>query len=131
MRSVSVNRTQQRAWNCPMGDKSVILSRKEENRAYEAVVAAVCNQLRRNVDGLEECRIEPARSMMELGASSLDIIEIVSATMRELAIRVPRAELVGLRNIDGLVHKLVAVAKKKNDPRVLPEACQLAGQSHR
>jgi len=45
-------------------------------------------------------------SMKDLGASSLDIVEIVSCSMRELRVRVPRAELSKLTNIGGLVDLL-------------------------
>lgn len=45
-------------------------------------------------------------SMKDLGASSLDIVEIVSCSMRELRVRVPRAELSKLTDIGGLVDLL-------------------------
>ena len=45
-------------------------------------------------------------SMKDLGASSLDIVEVVSCSMRELRVRVPRSELSKLTNIGGLVDLL-------------------------
>jgi acyl carrier protein len=54
----------------------------------------------------------PARSLRELGARSLDILEIVSASMKTLKIKVPRAELNGISNIDGLVDLLHTHAQK-------------------
>lgn len=69
----------------------------------EEVLATVIKHIRENVDGLEDVEIDPASSMAEYDASSLDIVEIVSASMRELQIRVPRTELVKCQNINDLV----------------------------
>jgi acyl carrier protein len=65
------------------------------------------------VDDLTEADIDTSRSMKELGANSLDIVEVVSCSMRELRVKVPRSELSKLTNIDGLVDLLYAVAQAK------------------
>jgi len=52
-------------------------------------------------------------SMKDLGASSLDIVEVVSCSMRELRVRVPRAELAKLEDIGGLVDLLHRSALEK------------------
>jgi acyl carrier protein len=62
-----------------------------------------------NVDGLSPEDIDPSKSMLDLGASSLDVVEIVSATMRELRVGVQRTELVKLKNINELADLLYAV----------------------
>lgn len=46
-------------------------------------------------------------SMKDLGATSLDIVEVVSCSMRELKVRVPRSELAKISDIGGLVDLLV------------------------
>jgi acyl carrier protein len=51
-------------------------------------------------------KINPTVSMKDLGINSLDIVEVVSCSMRELKIKVPRSELSKLTNIDGLVDML-------------------------
>ena len=79
----------------------------------EHVLAVVTKHLMEAVDGLDAAAIEPMRSMKDLGANSLDIVEVVSRSMRELKVKVPRSELAKLTNIDGLVdtlHKAAAVA---------------------
>ena len=38
---------------------------------------------------------------------NLDIIEVVSCSMRELNIKIPRAELADIKNIDGLADKFM------------------------
>jgi acyl carrier protein len=55
--------------------------------------------------------VDPAKvtrevSMADLGATSLDIVEVVSCSMRELRVRVPRSELSKLKSIGGLVELL-------------------------
>jgi acyl carrier protein len=66
------------------------------------------------VDGLTPEKVDPKLSMKDLGANSLDIVEVVSSSMRELKIKIPRSELVKLTNVDGLVdllHAKASVAK--------------------
>ena len=67
------------------------------------ILDGVVKQLRNNVDGLEETEIDPALSMAEYGATSLDIVEVVSASMRDLGLRIPRTRLGKLKNIGDLV----------------------------
>ena len=77
------------------------------------VEAIVKKHLLEVVDDLKEDAIDTSRSMKELGANSLDIVEVVSCSMRELKVKVPRAELSKLTNIDGLVDLLVSVVQAK------------------
>jgi acyl carrier protein len=42
-------------------------------------------------------------SMRDFGADSLEIVEVVSRSMKQLQIRVPRRELMGLENLGELV----------------------------
>ena len=63
----------------------------------------VLKHVRENVDGLEGVDIDTRKSMAEYSASSLDIVEVVSASMRELQIGVPRTRLSDVKNIDELV----------------------------
>jgi len=72
----------------------------------EDVLAVVVKHLANAVDGLDAATIDPQRSLKEYGANSLDIVEVVSGAMRELKVKVPRAELNKLTNIDGLVDLL-------------------------
>ena len=57
--------------------------------------------------------IDPSMAMKDLGINSLDIVEVVSASMRELKVKVPRSELSKLTNIDGLVDMLYHAAAEK------------------
>ena len=63
--------------------------------------------------GFEGVEIDPSKSMKDLGANSVDIVEVVSCSMRELKVKVPRSELNKLTDINALVDMLheYAVAK--------------------
>ena len=55
---------------------------------------------------IDEEKITPNVSMKDLGASSLDMVEVVSCSMRELGVRVPRQELSSIKDIQGLADLL-------------------------
>lgn len=72
-------------------------------------------------EDLTEDQIDPTKSMKDLGVNSLDIVEVVSCSMRELKVKVPRSELSELTNIDGLVDILCqALAQKAQAPVLNP-----------
>ncbi|MCC6749675.1 MAG: acyl carrier protein [Deltaproteobacteria bacterium] len=69
----------------------------------QEVFEVVCKHLTTIVPTIPKESVVHDASMRDLGASSLDIVEVVSCSMRELRVRVPRAELQGLKNIGQLV----------------------------
>lgn len=77
----------------------------------DQIMAVVLKHIRLNVDNIDGVQIDPSRSMVDYSASSLDIVEVVSASMRELQIRVPRTELIKLKNINELVDLFADKAK--------------------
>jgi len=79
----------------------------------DEILSIVKRHLMDNVEDLDEKAIDPARSMKDLGANSLDIVEVVSCSMRELKVKVPRAELAKLTNMNGLVDLLLKYAMEK------------------
>lgn len=83
----------------------------------EHVYAVVTKHLLETIDDLHEDQIDPVRSMKDLGANSLDIVEVVSLSMRELKVKVPRGELAKLSNLDGLVDLLYTVANEVPEAR--------------
>ena len=76
----------------------------------EHILSVVKKYIREALEDVDVERIDTSLSMKDLGANSLDIVEVVSRTMRELRIKVPRSELSKLSNIDGLVDLLHEVA---------------------
>lgn len=69
----------------------------------EEILAVIKKHLVDAVDDLDPNTIELQKSMKDYGANSLDLVEVVSRTMRELKVKVPRSELAKLTNIEGLV----------------------------
>ena len=82
------------------------------NVTREHILQVVKKHVMATVDGLPEAAFDPSKSMKDLGANSLDMVEVVSCAMRELKVKVPRSELGKLTNVDGLVDLLCAVATK-------------------
>lgn len=79
----------------------------------DEIQGVVLKYLARAVDEIDPATVDTSRSMKDLGANSLDIVEVVSSTMREIRVKVPRKELNGLTNIDGLVDMLHERAQAK------------------
>ncbi len=69
----------------------------------EEILAVIKKHLADAVDDVEVDAIDPKKSMMDYGANSLDLVEVVSRSMRELKVKIPRSELNNLENIEGLV----------------------------
>ena len=81
----------------------------------EQIVSVVRKHLADVVGDLNPSDIDTSQSMKDLGATSLDIVEVVSLTMRELKVKVPRSELGKLTNMNGLVDLLYASLQQKAD----------------
>ena len=60
-----------------------------------------------NFDDVKAEAIDPQKSMKDYGANSLDMIEVVSCSMRELNIKIPRTELADINNIEDLADKFL------------------------
>jgi len=65
-------------------------------------------------DEFDEADFDASISMKDMGANSLDIVEVVSCTMRDLKVKVPRSELSKLATVDDLVDLLYKVVAEKN-----------------
>jgi acyl carrier protein len=77
----------------------------------EKVIEVIAENIKENLDDLENETIDPMKSMKDYGANSLDMIEVVSCSMRELNLKVPRAELADIENIDQLADKFMEYAE--------------------
>ncbi len=84
----------------------------------EDVLAVVKKHILDISEDLTEDQIDPVKSMKDLGINSLDIVEVVSGSMRELKVKVPRTELSKLTNIDALVDLLYQTANQKGPATV-------------
>ena len=79
----------------------------------EDVLEVVKRHLVDTIEELEGVEIDPVKSMKDLGANSLDIVEVVSCSMRELKVKVPRSELNTLESIEQLVDILHKAVEEK------------------
>ena len=85
----------------------------------EEIFAVLKKHIYGQLEGeIQESDIALNKSIMDLGANSLDIVEIVSNTIRELRIKVPREELVTVKNIQGLVDKFFEYRESKKHDSV-------------
>jgi len=73
----------------------------------EEVIEVIKKNIADNLDDVEAESIDPQKSMKDYGANSLDMIEVVSCSMRELNIKIPRSELADIKNIDELAQKFM------------------------
>ena len=73
----------------------------------DEVITVIKKNIVNNIDDVKEEEIDPQKSMKDYGANSLDIIEVVSCSMREMKIKIPRAELAEIENIDQLADKFM------------------------
>ena len=80
----------------------------------EQVIEVIKKNIASNIDDIDPATIDPQKSMKDYGANSLDMIEVVSTSMRDLKIKVPRSELADINNIDQLANKFVEHLNKAN-----------------
>ncbi len=78
----------------------------------EQVIEVIKKNIAANIDDIDLAAIDPQKSMKDYGANSLDMIEVVSTSMRDLKIKVPRSELADINNIDQLATKFLEYANK-------------------
>ncbi|MDD5067029.1 MAG: phosphopantetheine-binding protein [bacterium] len=71
------------------------------------IIEVIKKNILANLEDVKEEDIVPEKSMKDYGADSLDIIEVVSCSMRELNIKIPRSELTDIKNIDELANKFM------------------------
>ena len=82
----------------------------------ESIHAVIAKHLANAVEGLDASAIDGSKSMKDYGANSLDMVEVVSASMRELKVKVPRSELNKLKDINGLIDLLGTAAHAGAQP---------------
>ncbi len=69
-----------------------------EQQVFSVVKSTVVEVL-----GISPDEVTPERSLVELGANSLDRVEVTMCSMEALGVSVPRSELQGIQNLRGLV----------------------------
>lgn len=67
------------------------------------IFAVIQDNMRAIIEGVDGQEIAEAHSMRDFGADSLEIVEVVSRSMKQLKIKVPRTELLEANNLKDLV----------------------------
>ena len=80
----------------------------------EEIIRVLDKHLTRVMDD-DSLHIEDEKQLHDYGVTSLDIVEIVSASMRDLKIKIPRPELGEIENIGQLVDKFQEYADKSEN----------------
>ena len=73
----------------------------------EKIVKIIKKHIVDNVDEVDIKELDETAAMKDFGANSLDIIEVVSGSMRELKIKIPRTELADITTINDLAEKFM------------------------
>jgi len=69
----------------------------------DEMFAVVKSNIQEIVEGAKGIDIKETDSMRDFGADSLEIVEVVSRSMKDLKIKVPRTELSGARSLKDLL----------------------------
>lgn len=73
----------------------------------DAVTQEIFGVIKRNIvsilPDLEGHAFDPSESLAQLGANSVDRVEVVTYSMEELGLSIPRHELQGIQNLQGLI----------------------------
>lgn len=68
------------------------------------------------IEDMEGKTIEEINKMSDFGADSLEIIEVVSRSMKQLGLKVPRTELSKAQDIQGLIDLFEQAHAAKSAP---------------
>jgi acyl carrier protein len=69
----------------------------------EEIFEVVKTQIRSVIEGAKDRDIQEADSMANYGADSLEIVEVVSRSMKQTKIKIPRTELSTAKNLKDLL----------------------------
>ena len=78
----------------------------------EEIFGVVKANMQAIIEGARGKNIRETNSMRDFGADSLEIVEVVSRSMKHLRIKVPRAQLLGVENLGDLVDAFERAANR-------------------
>lgn len=77
------------------------------------IVETLIENILCNIDGIQKEDIDLNVSLAELGADSIDIVEIISSSMRSLKIKASRTSLLGCKTVIDIANKLSELGNSK------------------
>lgn len=75
------------------------------------VLGLIMKHVKAAVPDFEGKTIETGKSYKDLGISSLDLVEIISNTMRDMKVKIPPTELANVKTTDDLIALLLKAKK--------------------
>ena len=78
----------------------------------DEMFAVLKSNMQAIIEGVDTKEILETHSMRDFGADSLEIVEVVSRSMKQLKIKVPRTQLMGLQNLKELLDLFEETAAK-------------------
>jgi acyl carrier protein len=82
----------------------------------EEIVETIKSNMRMIIAGVGDKDILDSNSMRDFGADSLEMVEVVSRSMKQLKIKVPRAKLLNVQNLNELVDVFMESAAATKQP---------------
>jgi acyl carrier protein len=70
-----------------------------------AIREVILANLRDVVEGLEDVEIDTSKPITEYGAESIDILEVVGSSAREVGVKARREDLAGIETVDQLARR--------------------------
>lgn len=67
------------------------------------ILAVIIENMQDIIEGADDQDIDETKSMLDYGADSLEMVEVVSRSMKQLKVKVQRTELGQAKNIGDLV----------------------------
>lgn len=77
----------------------------------EHIRAVVLKHLHALVPGTAQMEIHGGTRLADIGADSLDLVDVASRSMEELKVKIPRSEITKIHTLDDLVGVLMRVAE--------------------
>jgi acyl carrier protein len=78
----------------------------------EEIFSVIKANMQAIIEGARGKNIRETNSMRDFGADSLEIVEVVSRSMKQLRIKVPRAQLLDVKDLRDLVDAFERTANK-------------------
>jgi acyl carrier protein len=79
----------------------------------DEIFAVIKKNMEEIVESARGQEINESQSMRDFGADSLEVVEVVSRSMKELKIKVPRTELSEAKNLSDLIDLFEKAAAAK------------------
>ena len=79
----------------------------------EVIFEAIKSNMRMIIPGVDGHEVLETNTMRDFGADSLEMVEVVSRSMKQLKIKVPRAKLLPVKNLKELVDVFEESAAKQ------------------